>query len=152
MFLPDRYVEGECPLCGHPGARGDQCDNCGGTYEVTELKNPRVAIEGDGSTPVLKQTPHWFLKLDAFSERLSAWVETHTDGKPQFREVHLGALQGGMRVIAGGSVKAGENVIVEGLQRVIPGMPVAPQVLKVDANGLPIPAAPAAAASGAARP
>ena len=71
------------------------------------------------------------------------------DGKPQFREVQLGALQGGMRVIAGGSVKAGENVIVEGLQRVIPGMPVAPQVLKVDANGMPVPAA--AAASGAPR-
>lgn len=71
------------------------------------------------------------------------------DGKPQFREVQLGALQGGMRVIAGGSVKPGENVIVEGLQRVVPGMPVAPQVLKVDANGMPVPAA--AAASGAPR-
>ena len=71
------------------------------------------------------------------------------DGKPQFREVQLGALQGGMRVIAGGSVKLGETVIVEGLPRVIPGMPVAPQVLKVDANGMPVPAA--AAASGAPR-
>ena len=71
------------------------------------------------------------------------------DGKPQFREVQLGALQGGMRVIGGGSVKPGENVIVEGLQRVVPGMPVAPQVLKVDANGMPVPAA--AAASGAPR-
>ncbi len=69
------------------------------------------------------------------------------DGKPQFREVQLGALQGGMRVIAGGSVKPGENVIVEGLQRVAPGMPVAPQVLKVDAHGMPV---PAAAASGGA--
>ena len=71
------------------------------------------------------------------------------DGRPQFREVQLGALQGGMRVIAGGSVKPGENVIVEGLQRVIPGMPVSPQVLKVDANGMPVPVA--AAASGAPR-
>lgn len=69
------------------------------------------------------------------------------DGKPQFREVQLGALQGGMRVIAGNSVKPGENVIVEGLQRVVPGMPVAPQVLKVDASGMPV---PAAAASGGA--
>ena len=72
------------------------------------------------------------------------------DGKPQFREVQLGALQGGMRVVGGGSVKAGDNVIVEGLQRVVPGMPVAPQVLKVDANGMPLPAAPAASAG--ARP
>lgn len=83
MFLPDRYVEGECPLCGHPGARGDQCDNCGGTYEVTELKNPRVAIDGDGSTPVLRETAHWFLKLEAFAERLSAWVDTHGEDKPK---------------------------------------------------------------------
>jgi multidrug efflux system membrane fusion protein len=67
------------------------------------------------------------------------------DGKPQFREVKLGALVGGMRVVANGSVKPGENVIVDGLQRVIPGMPVAPTVLKVDESGMPIfppPAAP----------
>lgn len=77
------------------------------------------------------------------------------DGQPQFREVKLGALFGGMRVVTGGEkggVKAGENVVVDGLQRVIPGMPVAPQVLQVDAEGLPIvpppaPAAPASAAS-----
>lgn len=75
------------------------------------------------------------------------------DGQPQFREVKPGALFGGMRVVQGG-VKAGENVVVDGLQRVIPGMPVAPQVLQVDAEGLPIvpppapaPTAPASAAS-----
>lgn len=83
MFLPDRYVEGTCPLCGFENARGDQCDKCGGTYEVTELKNPRVAIDGDGSTPVLKDTAHWFLKLDAFEDRLKAWVETHCDASAQ---------------------------------------------------------------------
>ena len=60
------------------------------------------------------------------------------DGQPQFREVKLGALLEGMRVVGNGSVKAGENVIVDGLQRVIPGLPVAPQVLKVDAQGMPI--------------
>ena len=67
------------------------------------------------------------------------------DGQPQFREVKLGALVGGMRVVANGSVKPGENVIVDGLQRVIPGLPVAPTVLKVDELGMPIfppPAAP----------
>jgi multidrug efflux system membrane fusion protein len=67
------------------------------------------------------------------------------DGKPQFREVQPGALHGGMRVVRGGSVKPGENVIVEGLQRVVPGMPVAPQVLKVDAEGMPVATAPAGA-------
>jgi methionyl-tRNA synthetase len=83
MFLPDRYVEGTCPLCGYEQARGDQCDKCGGTYEVTELKNPRVAIEGDGSTPVLKTTAHWFLKLDAFSDRLKEFVASHSDTSAQ---------------------------------------------------------------------
>ena len=67
-----------------------------------------------------------------------------TDGKPQFREVKLGPLLGGMRVLVNGSVKPGENVIVDGLQRVIPGMPVAPTVLKVDELGMPIFPAPAA--------
>lgn len=67
------------------------------------------------------------------------------DNKPQFREVQLGALQGGMRVIANPSVKPGENVIVDGLQRVMPGMPVQPQVLKVDGDGMPVPATTASA-------
>jgi multidrug efflux system membrane fusion protein len=68
------------------------------------------------------------------------------DGQPQFREVKLGAVDAGMRVVQGG-VKPGENVIVDGLQRVIPGLPVVPTVLKVDEQGMPIvppPAAPAA--------
>lgn len=69
-------------------------------------------------------------------------VVVGADGKPQFRDVQLGALQDGMRVVGGGKLKAGENVVVDGLQRIIPGVPVAPQVLKVDDKGLPIPAAP----------
>lgn len=71
------------------------------------------------------------------------------DGQPQFREIKPGALQGGMRVVLGGSVKPGENVVVDGLQRVIPGMPVAPQVLKVDDQGMPIFPPPAQGAPGA---
>ncbi len=59
-------------------------------------------------------------------------------GQPQFRDVQLGALQDGMRVVGGGKLKAGENVVVDGLQRIIPGVPVAPQVLKVDDKGMPI--------------
>lgn len=74
------------------------------------------------------------------------------DGKPQFREVRPGALFDGMRVVQG-SVKAGENVVVDGLQRVMPGVAVAPQVLKVDAQGMPVmpppPGGPAAGASSA---
>ena len=59
------------------------------------------------------------------------------DNQPQFREVRLGALDGAMRVVQGG-VEPGENVIVDGLQRVIPGLPVVPTVLKVDEQGMPI--------------
>jgi multidrug efflux system membrane fusion protein len=72
-------------------------------------------------------------------------VVVGADGQPQFRDVQLGALKDGMRVVGGGKLKAGENVVVEGLQRIIPGVPVAPQVLKVDERGLPLPAAPAPA-------
>ena len=78
-------------------------------------------------------------------------VVVGADGQPQFRPVQLGALQGGMRVIGGGAVKPGENVVVDGLQRIIPGVPVAPQVLKVDENGIPIPPAPPAPAAADAK-
>ena len=74
-------------------------------------------------------------------------VVVGADGQPQFRPVQLGSLQGGMRVIGGGAVKPGENVVVDGLQRIIPGVPVAPQVLKVDENGIPVPPAPPAPAA-----
>ena len=73
------------------------------------------------------------------------------DGKPQFREVKPGALFAGMRVVQGG-VKPGENVVVDGLQRVMPGVAVTPQVLKVDADGMPIfppPPRPSASAPAA---
>jgi methionyl-tRNA synthetase len=82
MFLPDRYVEGTCPRCGYDKARGDQCDNCGGTYEVTELKDPRCALPNDNSAPVLKPTLHWFLKLDDFQARLEKMVASHAEGQP----------------------------------------------------------------------
>ena len=72
------------------------------------------------------------------------------DGQPQFREIRLGALSDGMRVVLGGGVKAGENVVVDGLQRIMPGVPVAAQVLQVDAKGLPVFPPPAAPAGGAA--
>ncbi len=74
------------------------------------------------------------------------------NNQPQVRDVQLGALFDGMRVIAGDSVKPGENIIVDGLQRVVPGMPVAPQVLKVDARGMPVPQPPQAAAPAASAP
>jgi len=60
-FLPDRYVEGTCYICGYPNARGDQCDNCGNLLDATELLNPKSKI--DGATPELRETEHFYLDL-----------------------------------------------------------------------------------------
>jgi len=74
-FLPDRYVEGTCPRCNSPEARGDQCDHCGTPLEATDLLDPRSVH--DGSRPVLRQTEHWFLALPAFTDRLLRYLDEH---------------------------------------------------------------------------
>ncbi len=71
-FLPDRYVEGICPFCKTPGARGDQCDACGKPLNPTELIDPYCRI--CKTTPVSKESEHFFLKLSAFQERLEKWA------------------------------------------------------------------------------
>jgi methionyl-tRNA synthetase len=75
MFLPDRYVEGICPNCGKDGARGDQCDNCGATYNQTELKSPRSVITGQ--TPVVRSTKHWYFRMGEFQQKLEEYIESH---------------------------------------------------------------------------
>jgi methionyl-tRNA synthetase len=67
-FLPDRFVEGKCPICGYEKARGDQCDNCGNLLDATQLINPRSRI--DGSTPVVRETEHYFLDLPRLKDEL----------------------------------------------------------------------------------
>jgi len=76
-FLPDRYVEGTCPICGYGEARGDQCDNCGNLLDALDLINPHSKI--DGSTPVERETEHFFLDLPAFSDRLLEYLDLHAD-------------------------------------------------------------------------
>ena len=76
-FLPDRYVEGTCPICGYGEARGDQCDNCGNLLDALDLINPLSKI--DGSTPVERETEHFFLDLPAFSDRLLEYLDQHAD-------------------------------------------------------------------------
>lgn len=71
--LPDRYIEGTCPICGYEEARGDQCDNCGNQLEPDELKDPRSKI--DGATPQFGETPHFFLDLPAVAGALRAYLE-----------------------------------------------------------------------------
>ena len=71
--LPDRYIEGTCPICRYPSARGDQCDNCGNQLDPADLINPRSKINGE--TPVFRETEHYFLDLPAFAEVLGSWLQ-----------------------------------------------------------------------------
>lgn len=73
-FLADRYVVGTCPKCGFQNARGDECPDCGASYEATDLKNPRSKLTN--APLVLKPTRHWFLKLELFKDRLVQWLQT----------------------------------------------------------------------------
>jgi len=71
--LPDRYIEGTCPICGYDSARGDQCDNCGNQLDPTDLKNPRSRINGE--VPKFVETQHFFLDLPALADALKAWLD-----------------------------------------------------------------------------
>lgn len=71
--LPDRYIEGTCPICGYGEARGDQCDNCGNQLDPTDLIDPRSRINGE--TPEFKDTQHWFLDLPALAGALGEWLD-----------------------------------------------------------------------------
>ncbi len=72
--LPDRYIEGTCPICGYDGARGDQCDNCGNQLDPVDLINPRSRINGE--TPVFIETEHFMLDLPAFTETLGTYLQS----------------------------------------------------------------------------
>ncbi len=74
MFLPDRYVEGTCPVCGNTEARGDQCEQCGSYLNPLELIKPRSKITG--ATPVVRETTHWYFPLGDFQARLEDYVRT----------------------------------------------------------------------------
>jgi methionyl-tRNA synthetase len=71
--LPDRYIEGTCPICGYPEARGDQCDNCGNQLDPTDLKNPRSKINGE--VPEFVDSQHFFLDLPALAKTLGEWLD-----------------------------------------------------------------------------
>jgi methionyl-tRNA synthetase len=85
--LPDRYVEGTCPICGFTEARGDQCDNCGNQLDPTDLIDPRSRI--DGSVPEFRETNHLFLDLPQFADRLRPWIESQRDWRPNVRNFSL---------------------------------------------------------------
>ena len=93
-FLPDRYVEGTCPVCGYKEARGDQCDNCGSWYEAYELIEPHSKITGG---PVeVRETTHLYLDLPKFTERLKDWVAGQDHWRDSVRNFVLGMIGGGL--------------------------------------------------------
>ena len=85
--LPDRYIEGTCPNCGFPEARGDQCDNCGKQLDPEDLIEPRSKI--DGQPPVFHETSHLFLDLPQFKEQLLAWIGQQEHWRPNVKRFSL---------------------------------------------------------------
>jgi methionyl-tRNA synthetase len=78
--LPDRYIEGTCPICGYDGARGDQCDNCGNQLDPVDLINPKSRINGE--TPKFVEEEHYFLDLPAFTRSLGDWLDSRRGWRP----------------------------------------------------------------------
>ncbi|HEY3259144.1 MAG TPA: methionine--tRNA ligase [Pseudonocardiaceae bacterium] len=88
--LPDRYIEGTCPICGYDAARGDQCDNCGNQLDPTDLINPHSRINGE--TPAFVESEHYFLDLPAFASALGDWLATKDTWRPNVLKFSLNLL------------------------------------------------------------
>jgi methionyl-tRNA synthetase len=88
--LPDRYIEGTCPICGYGQARGDQCDNCGNQLDPEQLINPKSRINGE--TPKFIETEHFFLDLPAVSEALGEWLRGREGWRPNVLKFSLNLL------------------------------------------------------------
>jgi len=90
-FLPDRYVEGTCYICGYENARGDQCDQCGNLLEANELIDPRSKM--DGSTPELRDTEHFFLDLGKLQPQIVEFLKAREDyWRPNVIKQSLGQI------------------------------------------------------------
>lgn len=88
--LPDRYIEGTCPICGADGARGDQCDECGNQLDPVDLINPVSKINGE--TPEFIETEHFLLDLPSVKDALEAWLKTREDWRPNVLKFSLNLL------------------------------------------------------------
>ncbi|EIJ41718.1 protein containing C-terminal region/beta chain of methionyl-tRNA synthetase [Beggiatoa alba B18LD] len=76
LFLPDRFIKGECPRCGAKDQYGDNCEVCGATYNPTDLKNPVSVLSG--VTPIEKESEHFFMNLGQFEDFLKTWTSSGT--------------------------------------------------------------------------
>ncbi|MGH1504880.1 MAG: methionine--tRNA ligase [Acidimicrobiales bacterium] len=93
-FLPDRYVEGTCPHCGYVDARGDQCDDCGRTLDVTDLIEPRSKLSG--ATPVPRETEHFYYRFSDFTDRLKTYLDSREGWRPHVLNFAKGWLEEGL--------------------------------------------------------
>ncbi len=94
-FLPDRYVEGECPNCGNPNARGDQCDACNKLLDAHELINPRCRTCGNPAE--FRDSDQFYLKLSVFQERLDAWASKQKQWRPNVFQLTRRYLKEGLQ-------------------------------------------------------
>ena len=95
MFLPDRYVIGECPKCHYEEASGDQCEKCTSVLDPSQLKNPRSTISG-GKIEI-RETEHLFLSLDKLSPQLKEWIDSQPLWRDQVKSLALGWIKEGLR-------------------------------------------------------
>ncbi len=95
IFLPDRFIEGTCPYCKYPRARGDQCDNCGRLLHPTELIEPRCVL--CNSPPVFKKTKHWFLDLPKLQDKILDWVKSNPNLPDNVRNFTLSWIGEGLK-------------------------------------------------------
>ena len=94
QFLPDRYVKGKCPYCGHDEAFGDQCEGCGKSMDPLLLVDPVSTITH--SKPEVRETVHWYLQLGKFDEPLAEWLDSHDDWRPTVLNFSRGLLREGL--------------------------------------------------------
>jgi methionyl-tRNA synthetase len=88
--LPDRFIEGTCPICGYASARGDQCDNCGNQLDPQDLIDPKSRINGE--TPEFVETQHFFLDLPKLADELGEWLRTREGWRPNVLKFSLNLL------------------------------------------------------------
>jgi methionyl-tRNA synthetase len=93
-FLPDRYIEGKCPHCHRPGARGDQCESCGRWLEPEQLIEPQCKV--CGSKPERRATRHWYFRLSEFQKKLEDWQDSKPEWKSNVREFCSGWFKEGL--------------------------------------------------------
>ena len=94
-FLSDRYIEGTCPVCGHEGARGDECEQCTSTFNPTDLKDPRSVL--DNKPLELRPTTHWFLPMGDWQPKLEKFIASHPEWKDNVRQYCRGYFEAGLK-------------------------------------------------------